>query len=195
MLHGHGLVSEIESGTPRDGRKSKKVHHTFYNISALRWTFKLIQTVFNYKQCVLGCKKSIVLPLCTPFNNHSRWTYTFLKPELLLFNLHTYIKTYAHTHLCKHTYIIHLYIHVSYTLHKIHTHTHPDIPPPPTHTHITWYSDRINNKKVNFMLDQTLWQLSFNLNERQLLLQCSFSSIHSPCYIWLPSSFVFQHFQ
>ena len=64
---GHGLVSEIETGTPRDGRKSKKVHHTFYNISALRWTFKLIQTVFNYKQCVLGCKKALfchcVLPL------------------------------------------------------------------------------------------------------------------------------------
>ena len=47
--------------------KSKKVHHAFYNISALRWTFKLIQTVFNYKQCVLGCKKALfchcVLPL------------------------------------------------------------------------------------------------------------------------------------
>ena len=41
--------------------------NTFYNISALRWTFKLIQTVFNYKQCVLGCKKALfchcVLPL------------------------------------------------------------------------------------------------------------------------------------
>ena len=64
---GHGLVSEFETGTPRDGRKSKIVHHTFYNISALRWTFKLIQTVFNYKKCVLGCKKALFCHCVFPF--------------------------------------------------------------------------------------------------------------------------------
>ena len=49
--------------------KAKKVHHTFYNISALRWTFKLIQTVFNYKQCVLGCKKALFCHCVLPLRN------------------------------------------------------------------------------------------------------------------------------
>ena len=60
---GHGLVSEIETGTPRDGRKSTKVHHTFYNISALRWTFK---------QCVLGCKKALFCHCVLPLKENGR---------------------------------------------------------------------------------------------------------------------------
>ena len=59
---------KLKLGHREMGRKSKKVHHTVYNISALRWTFKLIQTVFNYKKGVLGCKKALFRHCVFPLN-------------------------------------------------------------------------------------------------------------------------------
>ena len=76
------------------GQKAKKyIHHTFYNISALRWTFKLIQTVFNYKKkkCVLGCKKALFCHCVFPLEASSTIVSTLLVIKMEYIFLHNFM--------------------------------------------------------------------------------------------------------